>query len=624
MRNTAFATAASAALAAAGLAFTTAAGAQGAFADAAPLATVSIARDAAAGVDADTSLARHLIREGGLVAEVRHERAVNSERDDFSPSFDGARVAFASERRPAAYRAVLRDRDNDAYFTSVFTAEVGEDLGLRAVAAVKGDLNDVFHDASPTFTADGQTVFYTRSQSRGARRIEGRDGVMHLGIYTAVLEGGKWSKPRLLSFCGPDHSDMHPTIDPEGTVMYFTSDREGGFGATDLYRVERVGETWGKPVNLGPQVNREHREAFPFLAADGALYYASDDPSGAGGYDVYLTRRTERGGYLIGETLPEPLNGPADDFGLVLREDGRTGYFASSREGGLGGDDLYGVTLKPASVRAPEGTIRAVAAGTADSVLSGVRVELRATGPALLPGDGLPERYRAVTEDDGTAALALDAGFDYAVVAALPGFDTLRAELSFDRETYTATVVLEPARAPEASVAPAAVLAPEASLASSGEDAAPGETPAEGFGLEEMTLAPEVVIELPNVFYDFDAAAIRPDAGADLDTVAAVLRRYPSLVIELRSHTDSRGTPAYNFGLSTARANAARDYLIARAIAPERLAVRGFGESLPKVACASDAACSEREHQLNRRTEIRVISGEGAAEVTVLGDVTEE
>lgn len=541
----------------------------------------------------------HLIADGDPIYEIRHEEAASSPHDDFSPVLYEGAVVFVSGRKPPANRTVLEDTDHGHNFTSLFSAPADADGRLGPAVEFDRKLNDVFHDATPTFTADGNTVFFTRSHSRGARRIESKDGRMKLGIYRAVREGEKWSDPELLPFSTPESTEMHPTVNADGTVLYFASDREGGFGGTDLYVARRTGETWSKPENLGPQVNLPGREAFPHLAPDGSLYYSSDDGGVLGHFDVYRTEDNGRGGFEVGVPLPEPLNGPGDDVGFVLHPAGDRGYLASSRAG-LGGDDLYSFTVTPPPYRAPVGEILAYIGDGTDSLLANVSLTLDAVGPAILPTEDAPGRYRLMTNADGHAELDLSEGLEYEALVYRHGFDTLRTRLSFDSVTYAAAVHL-------------VRLTPKP------------DTPAtEALVLDETNLKPDAVFGLPNIFYDYDEASLRPDAQHDLDSLVAVMLRFPSLTVELRSHTDARGPRAYNQRLSEARAESARAYLLENAIAAERVSLVGFGETQPRVPCATDDACDEDEHQLNRRTEVRIVSIDGVDGVEFEQRVTGE
>lgn len=554
----------------------------------------------------DTLDVRTLAIPSDVAVDIRNERLANSELDEFGATLYDRGIVFASARKPPEFLRVLVDEDHGQNFTSLFYAPADKRTReLTGVATFGGRLNHVFHDANPVFSADGETVFFTRSHSKGRRRIEGADGVMYLSIYTSTRgDDGDWSEPTLLPFCTRDSDEMHPTLSPDGRRMYFASSREGGFGETDLYYSDLGGETWGKPVNLGPQVNRPGREAFPFLGADGTLYFASDAAGGLGGFDLYRTAANGRGGYDVPATLGEPYNSEADDTGYVTADGGLTGYFTSARPGGMGGDDLYGFVAEPAPSQAPSGTILAHLAGVPDSMIEGAALELTATGMPIIPDSARAQRLKLFTDARGAVSLGLGRGLEYDFVATRPGFEDAIGSLVVDPATFEARVAMVgmPTRPDSAAAA-----ADSSTLA-----------------LETDDLVAGSIVELPNIFYDFDDAAIRDDARADLDSLVAVMARYPSLVIELRAHTDSRGAVSYNRDLSARRAESARAYLVSAGVAEARATAVGFGEALPRIACDAGRRCSGADHQLNRRTEIRVVSVDEAASLELIETVTPE
>ena len=541
---------------------------------------------------------------GETTVELRNERLANSELDEYGPTFYGESIVFASARKPPEFLRVLVDEDHDQNFTSLFRAPIDERTReLVGVATFGGRLNHVFHDATPTFSVTGDTVYLTRSHSRGRRRLEGADGYMYLSIFAAHKKGDNWSQPEPLAFCTRDSDEMHPALSPDGRRMYFTSDRAGGFGQTDIYVVERdTAGRWGAPVNLGPQVNRPDREGFPSVTAAGTVYFSSDVPGGLGGFDIYRAEPNGRGGYALPQNLGDPYNSEADDTGYITPDGGATGYFASARPGGLGGDDLYGFTATTGEPTAPSGTLVAHLAGYPDSTVEGVAVTLFPTGdPVVPPPPGIEAgSVRVVTEESGQVAVELSRGLEYDFDANLLGYAPATGSLVFDRETLTAYVALEP------------------------RDLA-ADTARRALAVSEERLRPGLVVELANIFFDFDRVEIRGDAHDDLDSLAALMLRFPSLEIELLAHTDQQGPTSYNRGLSARRAASAEAYLTERGVPAERLTGLGLGESQPRIDCGNGRRCGSTEHQLNRRVEFRVTRFEPPAgtEIEVRGAVSE-
>jgi outer membrane protein OmpA-like peptidoglycan-associated protein len=273
---------------------------------------------------------------------------VNSKFDDFAPALYNNTLVFASDREQGT--AVKR---TSTWTGNPFTQLLKSDFTLRGndpgaflyapYEKFSKALNSKFHEAAVTFSPDQKAIYFTRNNFYGGRAGHGEDGLVKLKIYTADTDGkGDWNMKGGLPFNSDEYHTAHPSLSRDGKRLYFSSNRPGGFGGMDLYYSDLQGSTWGPPINLGPVVNTEGNELFPFADQSGRLYFASNGHIGLGGLDVFYTMPGDAQNWNLPVNLGAPINSNSDDSGIVLGPSGDWGFFASDREGGVGGDDIYG------------------------------------------------------------------------------------------------------------------------------------------------------------------------------------------------------------------------------------------------------------------------------------------
>ena len=378
---------------------------------------------------------------------------------------------------------------------------------------------------------------------------------------------------------GDSVSAAHPAISPDGLTLYFVSDMPGGLGENDIWKVTRDSEggSWGSPMNLGEEINTPGNELYPFVHADGSLYFSSDSRVGLGGLDIYKATLDETKSWRL-ENMKPPINSPEDDFGIVFEAEVERGFFSSARKG-RGNDEIFSFVLPPL-----EFSVTGVVKDERnDDILQNSTVK-------SVGSDGITVETN--TGEEGTFKFMLKPGTDYVFIASQPGY--------LNGKERESTRGLDQSRDFEVTIYLASITQ---------------------------------VIELPNIFYDFAKWDLRPESMVSLDNLVETLNDNPNVTIELMSHTDSRGTPADNQELSQLRAQSVVDYLISKGIAADRLQAQGYGESQPKVVddkviaqydfleledVLSEAFINqlgspelqEKAHQVNRRTEFRVLSTE--------------
>jgi outer membrane protein OmpA-like peptidoglycan-associated protein len=436
----------------------------------------------------------------------------------------------------------------DLYFTQ-------KDEQGRWISPVllKGEINGQYHEGPASFSADGNTVYFTRSDYVKRKAGKNSENVNNLKIFRATLKGDQWVDLVPMSFNSDEHSVGHPSLSADGHTLYFVSDAPGGYGGTDIYRVKKDGSEWGIPENLGKEVNTPGNEMFPYIHQDGTLYFSSDAHNNMGGLDVFMTTEID-GKWLQVENLNYPLNSSRDDFAYVVNKDSQTGFVSSNR---TSKDQIYEFKKND-----PTFTLSGVVyeSGNDSKVIADARIELL----DLNSGEVLV----AISNEKGMYQIGLKPFTNYLIKAV--------------KTLHFADVD---------------------SVSTTGFKTSQNLT-------RDFHLTPYVIekpIVLDNIYYDLDKWFIREDAARELDKLVKILKDNPEISIELSSHTDSRASDHYNLVLSDKRAKAAVDYIASCGIDIERMTWKGYGETKLVNQCKNQVKCSEEEHQQNRRTEFKVI-----------------
>lgn len=489
----------------------------------------------------------------------------NSSASDFGPAFWADSMVFSSSRDTGM---VVKRRHlwNNQPFLDLYRVSLAPVNDINRVRAMKS-LNRPTHESTATFTRDGETVYFTRNNTREGAIARDSAGISRLKIYRAHYQDGKWSEPEELPINGEDFSTAHPALNRDGTILYFASDRPGGYGGSDLYRVlVKPDGKLGEPENLGPDINTEGREGFPFCSDKGVLYFASDGHPGLGGLDIFATELIMGGEYLL-VNLGKPVNGHFDDFSFIIDEKRKRGFFASNRPGGMGMDDIYEVReLSPlifGCFKEIEGFIISSKDGTPIPNASiGI---YRDNGDKLgIVPTGSPGRFRfLVTCGDR----------ELTAIASHPEYKEGRKRFLLDPDEDFTTLSMP--------------LRPVIKRAVQGTDLA-----------KYLSLKP--------IYFDTNKSSIRADAEAELKKILAYLQEYRDSRISIRAHTDSRGNDDYNMKLSERRAQATRIWLIRNGISPNRITARGFGETQLLNDCGNGTSCALELHDENRRSEFIV------------------
>lgn len=266
---------------------------------------------------------------------------VNSDASDFGPAFYKDKVVFASARKRQLFDSKYNRTGQG--FLDLYAAPYAGKPALGEPELFRGKVNTPFHEATPCFSQDGKEMFFTRNNYFKGKMNAGNEGVVNLATFVAIFVEGKWQQETPLPFNSQEYSVGHPCLSLDGDRLYFVSNMPGGEGATDLYYVDREGDAWGEPVNLGPKVNTRGNEMFPTMLVDGTLCFSSNGRAGMGGLDIF-SLETDAENNLSVINVGAPINSPGDDFSLIFDDEKGVGFFTSNRRGGRGDDDIYAYT----------------------------------------------------------------------------------------------------------------------------------------------------------------------------------------------------------------------------------------------------------------------------------------
>lgn len=490
----------------------------------------------------------------------------NSPYSDFAPSFYKAGLIFSSDRDTgnfARYRHTWNAKD----FLDLYEVNV-DSSSLNKVRKLDETVNTRLHESTSTVTKDGQTLYFTRNNFIEGKYIKDDKGIIRLKIFRAqLLEDSTWGEVEELPFNSDAYSVANPALSPDEKTLYFASDMPGTLGESDLFMVKiNQDRTFGPPQNLGPNINTEARETFPFITSSEILYFSSDGHPGLGGLDVFATKilRKDFTGKVL--NVGEPVNSKTDDFTFIFDEQLRIGYVASNREDGLGADDIYSfVESRPLvfdCIQKVTGTVR-------DKITNEVLVG--ATMKVI--NENNEELFTTITDSEGTYSLELDCNQGNFVRALMEGYIPFEEYIGIsDGKPKIIDFYLERDRITA------------------------------GFGDDLAKL-----LQLSTIYFDFDKYNIRKDSEVEIEKVIAAMEKYPSLKLKVNSHTDSRGPAAYNLWLSQKRAEATVNYMIKNGISKDRLLSEGFGETKLLNECADGVSCSSKKHDVNRRSEFIIL-----------------
>lgn len=495
----------------------------------------------------------------------------NTKGADWGPTIYENKLIYVSTGDPEASRDLKYNWD-DLPFLDLYYVDIDEYGNYSEPKVYAKEIMTSFHDGPATFDVKNKRMYF--NSNRSTKNAERRGQENNLQIYYADYVNGEWVFKGDFKYNDANFNLRHPSLSPDGNVLYFASDMAGGKGGNDIYFCRKENGEWSQPINL-EDINTEGEELFPFIAPDGVLYFSSNGLGGMGKLDIYMAL-PDRGVFTRVENMGYPVNSSGDDFGIFLDEIGMTGYFSSDRPGGKGYDDIYAVDILWIPVQI-KGTVR-------DRIntyeVSGARIALLDENQDTLEvtyskEDGefafnaIKQRnyHLAVTKED-----YIPAGKDISTYNKLPN-EKIEVEIfiEMDFDLLEAPDQLEP------------------------------------LSLEMVDGTQLQIIQIEHINYGFASDKITSDAAFILDKVINLINQYNDLEIIVESHTDAKGSDEYNLRLSKQRAVSAFNYLVKKGLNPNTIEYSGYGETQLLNHCDDGVECTEEEHAINRRSIIKVV-----------------
>lgn len=566
----------------------------------------------------------------------------NSSHSDYGAHYYLDGIVFASSRdldyfiKHKPFDAVDKDESllNMYYITGKVPQDHGEVEHLH-----RDRIKSALHEGPMAFYSKDTKAAYTRTNIKNGKPVYDKKGRAHLQIFFAdveTLSGLKNIVP--FKYNSDDYSVAHPSLSPDGSIMYFSSTAAGGFGGADIYYSTYTNGQWNEPVNLGPKINTAGDESFPHLANDSTLYFSSNGHGSLGGLDILVTYR-HGSEFTKAHNFGGPLNSRFDDFSMVTDATNRVGYMASNRPGGYGVDDIYyyiatafnvlgkivaqdktGAPIQGAAVYAVDSkTGKVLDADVTDAEgryqLSvpfdqNVKIVAYRDSYELLKDQQIDTHFRGMGSDSLNMKLwkrdMFAKGNIYSnetqkpltgVTAKIFDLKTNKVDsmVLTDRSDYT--FLMRPDRKYHLEFTKPGYLKTELDLNT--------ENLIQGVVTNDIVMHEES-IESAIVYFDYDKSSIKEEAFSQMTLLIRTLRNYPMATVNIGAHADSRGGFEYNQRLSNDRANSVVQYLISKGISRKRITARGFGEKLLLNRCSDTVNCEEIDHSLNRRAEIKV------------------
>ncbi len=474
---------------------------------------------------------------------------INSDQSEFGAILTNENILYFTSARNKAKR---NDGWNNEPFLDIYQSVQNSD-GSFSIPTEVSELNTKWHDGPIAVSADGNTAYFSRDGFSDTSNKYATDKKLNtkfsqIGLYKAVKEDGKWTKIMPLPINSKLYSNSNPSISKDGKTLFFTSNMPGGIGDTDIWKMS-VGpdNTYGTPENLGRSVNTEGKEQFAFIADDDVLYFSSSARQGLGGLDVFAIDLKSN---KKAENLGKPVNSEKDDFAFSFNTTKNQGFFSSNRGGN---DDIF--TAEPVCSVTAKTIVTNLKTG---QILSGARVAI------------LDEKKNTIetkiSGENGEVEYIVDCNRAYSLQVAKDGYESNVFNIE---KTKSGLLTIKAALNP----------------------------------IDVIVTEKEIVLKEIN--FDYDQSNITQAGAFELDKLVQVMQNNSKLTILVKSHTDNKGSDAYNLLLSDRRAKSTVQYVISKGIPESRISGKGYGESEPKIDCKEN--CTDEQAAQNRRSEFLIV-----------------
>ncbi|WP_314240362.1 OmpA family protein [Capnocytophaga leadbetteri] len=494
--------------------------------------------------------------------------SINTENSEYGTAFYGDKIVFAGATDARKAKHGVSQWTGESFYNLYEAEHFDQKLGNRK--PFSSSVNTQFNESTPVFTKDGNTMYFTRNNYVNKKLGSDIENTILLKILRATKDkNGNWGNIVEVPFNSDQYNVAHPALSPDEKYLYFASDMPGSFGNSDIFRVEILGDNqYGTPENLGNIINTAGRESFPYISKDNVLYYSSDGIPGLGGLDIFAVKFNADGSTSKPVNIGMPGNSADDDFCFVFNSDSKIGFLTSNRPGGKGKDDIYSFHEDKPLLFSCQKNIKGI---VKDAKTKAIIADAKVT----LSDKVMKEVSTDQSKTDGTFTFEKVNCNDshYYLRGEKEKYETAEVNVTVGKDEVVYEILLNPRQV----------------------------------AIEKgMDLAK--VFEIKEIKFDYNKANIRPDAEVELTKIVEVMREYPKMKIDIRSHTDSRGADSYNLKLSDRRAKATLEWIVKQGIDRKRLKAKGYGETRLVNGCSNGVPCTEEEHQENRRSEFIVVA----------------
>ncbi|HNW70232.1 MAG TPA: OmpA family protein [Bacteroidales bacterium] len=607
------------------------------------------------------NVAREMIKDPVPIKVVNLGENINTKYPEYAPAvdFDSKTLVFTARRNTNVGGYM---EPNGYYFEDLYISTKDNNDKWRKAKNMGPPINSDDHEASISLSADKKQLFiYIDDKGDG-------------NIYVSNAEKNEWSAPvKLPAPINTKAWEAHASLSPDGKVLYFTSNRKGGFGEMDIYKCDKKPNgKWGEAKNLGEVINTPYNEDGPFILSDSTLYFCSEGHNTMGGYDIFFSKMKKDGSWSTPENMGYPINTTSNDM-FYTPVDSLGGYFASVRKEGFGDLDIYKLSIYKLKIRGV-----AFDKQTKEKIPEAI---------VTLMNDKKEVVDQVIADTNGVFTFLADYNTNYNIkgqkenyIAGYNSVSTFKikitkevtADVLLDRPQFSLKVQITDAKTnqllPDVGITLKDLKSGDIEDLTTNENGEinkylvdskindslryslvitkegyvpknvdykylitePGEILIkETIGKLEVGVDLAKLIQIKPIFFDLDKYNIRPDAAIELDKIVAILKKYPSIEIELGSHTDCRASFEYNNRLSENRAKSTAAYIVSQGISSNRITWKGYGETQLITDCPCEgkiqSGCSEAQHQLNRRTEFKITGfAEGIGNVSIVSEEIEK
>ncbi|MFK5983418.1 MAG: OmpA family protein [Flavobacteriaceae bacterium] len=482
---------------------------------------------------------------------VKNLKDINTEYSEFGGTVIDKSFYFSSARNTSRKKYGWDEQP----YLDIYKAEIVGGT-VKNADLISGDVNTKYHEGNLAIVADGKRMYFDRNDYYKGKYKKSEEGISQINMFSAVKENGEWKDIQPVNFNSSEYSVGQPTLSPDGNTLYFVSDMPGGKGMSDIYKVAvNKDGSLGNPERLGDNVNTEGSEVFPFVDANGTLYFSSDGHLGIGELDVFYAEASGNG-FSDPKNIGADVNSSKDDFAFKFNPATEEGYVSSNRKGGAGSDDIYSVK-QIAPLCNVEVAVQVVNEYTKKPI-SGARVDVY---------DAFENKLSTKTTDaKGNVSFTLDCENKFEILGFADNYESNGVTVNTTKESQLNTSIL---------------LSP----------------------IEDIIKEDKIVLN--PIHFDFNKHNIKSQAAFELDKVVAIMKKYPTMEVKVEGHTDTKGNDEYNLGLSDRRSKSTVQYLISKGIDKNRLTSEGFGKSRPIVKCGNN--CTDEQSAKNRRSEFIIV-----------------